>query len=80
MADIEHRTKGLARPCSAWDIFAVTGGLQCGNCLAHNVPPGPPGCTHYSTVGPCPLPREDNEDTCWIHRIAPCPNPPEDPQ
>lgn len=31
----EHASRaGLARPCSAWDVFLLSGnGLQCGNCL-----------------------------------------------
>jgi hypothetical protein len=29
-----HRTDGLARRCSATDLFIVSGGIQCGNCLA----------------------------------------------
>lgn len=28
-----HKTEGLARPCSAHDLFTVAEGLQCGNCL-----------------------------------------------
>lgn len=28
----QHRKDGLARRCTAWDLFLVAGGLQCGNC------------------------------------------------
>lgn len=74
---IVHKREGLARPCSATDLFTVTGGLQCGNCLAHNVPPGPPRCIDFASDGPCPLPREKPSGRRWIHEIAPCPDAPE---
>lgn len=28
--------------CSAWDLFLITGGLQCGNCLAVELHPQEP--------------------------------------
>lgn len=28
-----HITKGLSRPCNAGDLFIVSDGLQCGNCM-----------------------------------------------
>lgn len=28
-----HKTNGLARKCNQNDLFIVSGGLQCGNCL-----------------------------------------------
>lgn len=31
---MKHKTEGLARPCSAQDLFLSSQGLQCGNCLA----------------------------------------------
>lgn len=31
---MKHKTEGLARPCTAWDLFLSGPGLQCGNCLA----------------------------------------------
>jgi hypothetical protein len=37
-----HRTDGLARRCSAHDLFLVSEGLQCGNCLALFPAPLPP--------------------------------------
>lgn len=27
-------SESIARPCSAWDVILISGGLQCGNCLA----------------------------------------------
>ena len=64
---IQHVTEGLARPCSVWDLFIVTGGLQCGNCLAHNVPMLTDRCAETCSDGkPCPLQREHG-DLCWIH-------------
>jgi hypothetical protein len=30
-----HKTKGLSRPCNSSDLFLVSEGLQCGNCLAY---------------------------------------------
>ena len=32
---MKHKTTGLARRCSPGDLILVTGGLQCGNCLAY---------------------------------------------
>lgn len=29
-----HQTQGLNRPCTSHDLFQVSEGLQCGNCLA----------------------------------------------
>jgi hypothetical protein len=67
VASIKHATKGLARPCSAWDIFSIRGGLQCGNCLAHNVPAPTNRCAMTCADGkPCPLQREHG-DLCWVH-------------
>lgn len=68
---IQHATEGLARPCSANDMFLVAGGLQCGNCLAHNVPGDPrPKCAATTSDNkPCPLRVERKDDTlCWIHK------------
>lgn len=70
MSAIQHKTEGLARPCSAWDLFSVSGGLQCGNCLSHNVPLMPePTCTARASDGPCPLDAEDGDTVCWVHRF-----------
>lgn len=70
MRQIVHVTEGLARPCSAWDLFTVSGGMQCGNCLAHNVEPMPNRC-HCTTADdkPCPLQAEPETETCWIHAL-----------
>jgi hypothetical protein len=65
---MKHKTEGLARPCHAGDIFLVTGGLQCGNCLAHTVP-DIVLCEGQASDGPCPLPPEEGDALCWIHRI-----------
>lgn len=65
-----HNTQGLARPCSAWDIFAVTGGLQCGNCLAHTVPEPKGMCEAQASDGPCPLKAEEGDSRCWVHKNA----------
>ncbi len=67
---MKHKTEGLARPCNAWDLFTVTGGLQCGNCLAHNVPPLPNPCSATTADDkPCPLQADDGGDLCWIHKM-----------
>lgn len=69
MSAIQHKTEGLARPCTAWDLLTVTGGLQCGNCLAHNVAPKTePQCSASASDGPCPLDAEEGESVCWIHK------------
>ena len=65
---MKHKTEGLARPCSAWDLFLVTGGLQCGNCLATDVPPLENLCAAMASDGPCPLQAEVNGGLCWIHK------------
>lgn len=65
---MQHNTVGLARPCSANDLFLVTGGLQCGNCLAHTVPVIVT-CRERASDGPCPLPPDGEDGLCWIHRI-----------
>jgi hypothetical protein len=41
---MKHVKGGLARPCSANDVILVTGGLQCGNCLATSAPRAPRNC------------------------------------
>ncbi len=64
---MKHRTEGLARRCSATDLFLVTGGLQCGNCLAHNVPEPVNRCKERASDGPCPLTAETDSGRCWIH-------------
>lgn len=68
MSGIVHRTEGLARNCTAWDLFVITGGLQCGNCLAHNVPTVT-RCRASAIDGPCPLQPDGADGLCWIHRI-----------
>jgi hypothetical protein len=67
MLTISHKTEGLSRPCSCWDVFTVAGGLQCGNCLAHNVKPFV-GCSEPASDGPCPLPPDVGGHICWIHK------------
>ena len=70
---IVHNSEGLARPCSATDLFIISGGLQCGNCLAHNVKPyAERMCierTHEKDGSrqPCPLPVDHESGRCWIH-------------
>lgn len=68
---VTHNTEGLRRPCTAWDLFIVAGGLQCGNCLASSVPPVPRDafCSASASDGPCPLRHEKNDTLCWIHRL-----------
>ena len=69
MRSIHHATEGLSRPCTAWDMFIVSGGLQCGNCLAHNVPPMENGCRCITSDDkPCPLPAE-SDGKCWVHAM-----------
>jgi hypothetical protein len=68
MSAIVHKTEGLARNCTAWDLFTVTGGLQCGNCLAHNVPTMAT-CRDRASDGACPLPPDGDDGRCWIHRL-----------
>jgi hypothetical protein len=63
-----HKMEGLARPCTAWDLFVVSGGLQCGNCLAHDVKEKVT-CRERASDGPCPLPPDGEDGLCWIHRI-----------
>jgi hypothetical protein len=63
-----HATAGLARPCHAWDLFLVTGGLQCGNCGAHTVP-DVPRCRASASDGPCPLAPDGDDGLCWVHRM-----------
>lgn len=48
---MNHKTEGLARPCSANDIFLSGEGLQCGNCLATDRPD--PKCTEMTPVELC---------------------------
>jgi hypothetical protein len=36
---MKHKTQGLARPCNAGDLFLITGGLQCANCMAIELDP-----------------------------------------
>lgn len=72
LLSIRHKREGLARPCSAWDVFLVTGGLQCGNCLAHNVPEPVGGCESMTgdvPPKPCPLKAEPGRSKCWIHEL-----------
>lgn len=64
---MRHVAKGLARPCSAWDLILVTGGLQCGNCLASTVPALADRCSELAIDQPCPL-RAGDDGICWIHR------------
>ena len=68
---VHHHTEGLARGCGANDLILVTGGLQCGNCLAHNLPNDPrPKCTATTSDDkPCPGRVEDDGDVCWIHKL-----------
>lgn len=72
---IAHKREGLARPCSATDLFTVSGGLQCGNCLAHNVKPRAERmCVERAhekdgSRPPCPLPSEHESGRCWIHEM-----------
>lgn len=74
--NIQHNTEGLRRPCSAQDMLIVTGGLQCGNCLAHNVRPlEGERCREQASDGPCPLASDGDDGLCWVHRIAAGRNP-----
>lgn len=72
---MRHATEGLARPCTAWDLFLVSGGVQCGNCLATSTPPrerrNP--CRVPATDGPCPLEADGDGGACWVHRAASAP-------
>jgi hypothetical protein len=56
------------RPCTAWDLLIVSGGLQCGNCLATDVPPIVT-CSAPASDGPCPLPPDGSDGLCWVHRM-----------
>lgn len=64
-----HKTTGLARNCTASDLFIVTGGLQCGNCLAHTVP-AVTMCRALASDGPCPLRSDGDDGLCWVHRMV----------
>lgn len=68
---MKHCKDGLARPCSANDMFLVTGGLECGNCGTRSTPElTEPRC--YARTGddkPCPLMAE-YDGLCWVHNIA----------
>lgn len=65
-----HKTEGLARHCSAWDLFTITGGLQCGNCLAASVQePKTSRCVDRPSDGPCPLLAEHDSGRCWVHEV-----------
>jgi hypothetical protein len=69
---IEHVTEGLAVPCNANHLILVTGGLQCGNCLAHNVQmpvDDRPRCTAIcSDDVRCSVRVEDDGELCWVHK------------
>ena len=80
---MRHITEGLARPCSATDLFIVKEGLQCGNCLAVSRGVGGPALADWGPLlprcsartsddKPCPLdadpPYEDM--LCWIHQAG----------
>jgi hypothetical protein len=66
---IKHKSRGLARSCNAWDLIEVTGGVQCSNCLEHNVVPMQDRCPATCWDGePCPLPIERN-GLCWVHDL-----------
>jgi hypothetical protein len=72
---MHHIRDGLARPCSAWDLILITGGVQCGNCLATEVRPTHSSCSDHASDGPCPLPSDGPDGVCWIHRIQRMENP-----
>ena len=70
---IEHIPGGLARGCNANDLILVTGGLQCSNCLAHNVElpvDNRPRCTAIcSDDVKCSVRVEDPDgELCWVHK------------
>ena len=67
-----HNAEGLARRCNAWDLFIVAGGLQCGNCGAHNVQRIDRSlmCSGLcQDEKPCPLQHDGPDGLCWVHRI-----------
>lgn len=70
VASITHKAHKSVRDCRAGDAFLVRGGIQCGNCLGHNVPAPPPGkyCADSASDGPCPLVAE-HDGRCWIHHL-----------
>lgn len=58
--------------CNALNQYLVTGGVACGDCGASSVPLADPAdyCTETCADGkPCPLPRDEGRDLCWVHRI-----------
>lgn len=58
-----HKTTGLFRPCTCWDLFTVREGLQCGNCLV---------LVQDNRTQPDPTPAEmqAREDAHWAPVFA----------
>ena len=57
--------------CTAQDQILVTGGIACGKCGASSLPrlPDDYWCADVDIGGqPCPLPRGEVGEYCWIHR------------